>query len=75
MLGARYVEANRASSSQAGIAVASRLVLGSVLGARLSRAVGQYDRFLLTIKTHPWFDPVRDDPRFIAVLQRMNVAD
>lgn len=41
----------------------------------LNRAVDQYDRLLLTIKTHPWFDIVRDDSRFADILKRMNLAD
>jgi tetratricopeptide (TPR) repeat protein len=41
----------------------------------LDLAVANHDWFILTIKTHPWFDPVRDDPRFAAVLKRMNLAD
>ena len=40
----------------------------------LKTALEHHDDFLLTIKTHPWFDPVRDDPRFDAVLDRMNLA-
>jgi len=40
----------------------------------LEIALDHHDDFLLTIKTHPWFDPVRDDPRFRAVLKRMNLA-
>jgi len=41
----------------------------------LDLAVANHDWFILTIKTHPWFDPVRDDPRFDAVLERMDLAD
>ena len=41
----------------------------------LDLAVENHDWFILTIKTHPWFDPARDDPRFDAVLERMNLAD
>ena len=41
----------------------------------LEVALDHRDDFLLTIKTHPWFDPARDDPRFEAVLERMNLAD
>ena len=40
----------------------------------LDLAVENHDWFILTIKTHPWFDPARDDPRFAAVLERMNLA-
>jgi len=32
-------------------------------------------RPLLEIKVHPWFDPARDDPRFAAILESMNLAD
>ena len=41
----------------------------------LDRALQRHDDFLLTIKTHPWFDPVRSDPRFRSALTRMNLAD
>ena len=41
----------------------------------LDLAIDNHDWFILTIKTHPWFDPVRDDPRFAQVLKRMNLAD
>ena len=40
----------------------------------LNAALDHHDEFLLTIKTHPWFDPARNDPRFGNVLQRMNLA-
>jgi TolB-like protein/Tfp pilus assembly protein PilF/DNA-binding winged helix-turn-helix (wHTH) protein len=43
--------------------------------AALDLAVDNHDWFILTIKTHPWFDPVRADPRFAAILKRMNLAD
>lgn len=38
-------------------------------------AVSNHDWFMLLIQTHPWFDPVRDDPRFTLVLERMNLAE
>ena len=42
--------------------------------AWLETALEHHDEFLLTIKTHPWFDPVREYPRFSSVLKRMNLA-
>jgi len=42
----------------------------------LNTAVDRHERDPLSmIKVHPWFDPARDDPRFEAVLKRMNLAD
>ena len=32
-------------------------------------------RPLRFVKVHPWFDPAREDPRFRAVLERMNLVD
>ena len=40
----------------------------------LDLAIDNHDWFILTIKTHPWFDPVRDDPRFAQALERMNLS-
>jgi tetratricopeptide (TPR) repeat protein len=40
-----------------------------------NRAIEVRDPFIMAIKTLPFFDPVRDDPRFRAMLQRMNLAD
>jgi len=41
----------------------------------LDLAVANHDWFILTIKTHPWFDPIRDEPRFADVLHKMNLSD
>jgi len=41
----------------------------------LETALDHHDEFLLTIKTHPWFDVVRKDSRFRLILERMNLAD
>jgi len=41
----------------------------------LNTALDHRDDFILTIKTHPWFDPVRDDPRFAGVLRQMNLTE
>lgn len=30
----------------------------------LSRAVREHDGWILALKVHPWFDPLREDPRF-----------
>ena len=41
----------------------------------LSTAVDRHAHWPLQyIKVHPWFDPARNDPRFKAVLRRMNLA-
>jgi len=39
----------------------------------LDRAVDCHDRLLLTALSHPWFDAVRADPRFDAVLRRLHL--
>jgi len=42
----------------------------------LNTAVDRHgQRPLRFIKVHPWFDPAREDPRFNAVLERVNLAD
>ncbi|MFC2081939.1 BTAD domain-containing putative transcriptional regulator [Candidatus Bipolaricaulota bacterium] len=42
----------------------------------LNIAVDRYaPRPLRLIKVHPWFDPACDDPRFTAVLERMNLSE
>jgi TolB-like protein/two-component SAPR family response regulator/Tfp pilus assembly protein PilF len=41
----------------------------------LNRAVDRHDRLLLNIKTDPWFDDVREDLRFEAILGRVGLAD
>ncbi len=41
----------------------------------LGRAVEVRDPWIIPIRTHPVFDPLRPDPRFQALLRRMNLAD
>jgi serine/threonine-protein kinase len=39
-----------------------------------NRAIEVRDPFIMPIKTYPFFDPVRDDDRYRAMLRRMNLA-
>jgi tetratricopeptide (TPR) repeat protein len=39
----------------------------------LDRAVEARDQFLMPIKTYPFFDAIRGDPRFAALLRKMNL--
>jgi len=39
----------------------------------LERGVGQRDVWFAELNVWPWFDPLRDDPRFQVVLQRLNL--
>ena len=41
----------------------------------LDRAVEVRDPWIMPIRTHPIFDPIRLDPRFQVLLRRMNLAD
>ena len=41
----------------------------------LDLALKNRDWFIQLIWTRPWFDPVRDDPRFCSVLKRMNLTE
>jgi len=40
----------------------------------LERALEDRDRMMVTLRVHPRLDPIRDDPRFGALLVRMNLA-
>lgn len=40
----------------------------------MDRAADAYDTMLAPIKTMPFLDPLRDDPRYTALLQKMNLA-
>jgi len=40
-----------------------------------NQAIEVRDPFIMPIKSYPFFDPVRGDPRFRAMLQRMNLAE
>jgi TolB-like protein/Tfp pilus assembly protein PilF len=39
----------------------------------LSRAVEVCDQYMMPIKSYPFFDPIRDDPRFRTLLCKMNL--
>lgn len=39
----------------------------------LDRAVEARDQFMMPIKTYAFFDPVRNDPRFVALLRKMRL--
>jgi hypothetical protein len=39
----------------------------------LDRAVEARDQFMMPIKTYAFFDPIRDDPRFHALLRKMKL--
>ncbi len=38
-----------------------------------NQAIEVRDPFIMPIKTYPFFDPVRDDSRYLAMLDRMNL--
>jgi hypothetical protein len=39
----------------------------------LDRAVDARDQFIMPIKTYAFFDPIRKDPRFAALLRKMKL--
>ncbi len=40
----------------------------------MNRAVEERDHMIMPIKTYPFMDRVRDDPRFVPLLRKMNLA-
>ena len=41
----------------------------------LDEAVSKQTAFVMHVKVHPWLDSLRSDPRYGAILMRMNLAD
>jgi hypothetical protein len=39
----------------------------------MDRAIDERDHMVMPIKTYPFLDPVRNDSRYIALLQKMNL--
>ena len=58
-----------------------RASLGSTLGlgeldeafAWMNRAIDERDPMMTPIRSYPFFDPIRADPRFEALLRKMNL--
>jgi tetratricopeptide (TPR) repeat protein len=42
--------------------------------ACMGRAIDERDHMIMPIKTYPFLDPVRDDPRYLGLLRRLNLA-
>ena len=40
----------------------------------LEEAVRQRSGFVIYVKVHPWLDSLRDDPRYLDILKKMNLA-
>ncbi len=53
----------------------SHLGLGEIDDAFIwmDRAVDGRDPMMMPIKTFPFFDPIRADPRYLALLRKMNL--
>lgn len=41
----------------------------------MDRAADRHDRMLLHVRTHPFMDPFRSDPRLTALLRKLNLLD
>ncbi len=41
----------------------------------MDRAIEQRDPMMVPIRSYPFFDPIRSDPRFAVLLRKMNLAD
>ena len=57
------------------VLAAARAELGEIdrAFAMLDEAYERRSSELLELKAEPWFDPLRDDPRFAALLERMEL--
>jgi hypothetical protein len=39
----------------------------------MERGIDEGDAFIIPIKTYPFLDPLRADPRYLALLRKMNL--
>jgi len=72
---------DRLESEGAGVSPAILAMVYGALGDtdeafdRLEQAYQQKDWMLTFINSHPWFDPLRDDPRFQDIVRRMDFPE
>jgi hypothetical protein len=72
---ARQTLASGCASTTAVGCAATALALGDreKAFAELERAIPEHDNHLIWLRVEPMFDPIRNDPRFLAILKQINL--
>jgi hypothetical protein len=71
----RRLGAYRTPNAYVGAHLYARAADAEAMYRCLNEEVAVFGDFHLGLKVEPVWDPYRDDPRFTALLQRMNLAD